>query len=543
MRTNILLSDLLSKKLGNKITTTIPFLNTKKTTSVNIKPKAEPGKPPKVNVDPIPEPSDASYTYSSNSFKPYIEFNDGDTFPTNIVCKKGVKGCAIYSGRKNMGYTNEYPAIDDAWFMHENTLKHGGIDVLEKDLQLGDYVELYDSKRPKAFNRKKDFVPKKGFTPSKAQHIGIVVGFNKDGIPVIEHSWRGQTEAKRQLLTDFDGSHKDPKKNNYIPTAFYRSAAAVKNPNLIRDRYMNDLKNKSVSELNSLDVNNIYKYDVEYYNSLVDNGYIYTKNGDADFNGANIPEVTIKPDSVLIDAKKFGGNIPKVDNEDKWLEYLENNYGDELLDEVIIKPEKEDDDVLIRRRDLFTNKRRADNFFNDLDYEDFDEYGVDKEEFKKIANSTYGIYNRESDWGSHIENNETVRSIGKSIFSLFRKEDDLSMGDFHIKYDIHSESIKDFVKNKNKLHNFKKSKKAALKINIDNYKYLKKTYPVQMSKLTPKQLNIILGYAYTQGNEGFNEKNFNKFIAFQGDDDNGSKFNPPTSKSYQDFRFEIDDLK
>lgn len=119
----------------------------------------------------------------------------------------------------------------NAWFKRAAVLKEGGIEVWKKGdkdysgVQVGDFVSLRDYSR----SRKSGADPDLGFSASDNegnQHLGFIVGFDKDGTPLVQHgSEYGKTYVQR--ITDVFLPDAGVRTFHYKPTSIYRSKAII----------------------------------------------------------------------------------------------------------------------------------------------------------------------------------------------------------------------------------------------------------------------------------------------------------------------------
>lgn len=136
-----------------------------------------------------------------------------------------VKGCSQFSSRK-LGelYGDEYnydSGAENAWFKKAKVIDQGGkmiwdssqgdINDSSSNFQVGDFVSLNRTgSSPGGSENNSKTVNAPNYRnsedlndPLSVEHSGIIVGFNNEGYPIIEHSGQGHGSATRSVL---DGS-------------------------------------------------------------------------------------------------------------------------------------------------------------------------------------------------------------------------------------------------------------------------------------------------------------------------------------------------
>jgi hypothetical protein len=185
-----------------------------------IKPKQIPGDKPVVKTKPVTKPvttpikkSDINWSYVGNkslgkAFLPDFEENYREE-----DCTPG-KGCSFNASAK---LTSMYTASNgeslwsaDAWFNKDHIIKNGGDVIYEtsernvnkmrqvpKDMyayiQVGDYVQL---NRPGSEHDYKKDKSEASLKNDKNEHVGFVIGKDKDGVPLI---WHGSDKGKAYI--------------------------------------------------------------------------------------------------------------------------------------------------------------------------------------------------------------------------------------------------------------------------------------------------------------------------------------------------------
>ena len=160
---------------------------------------AGPGDPP-VN-EPLPRALGATAEVSAKGTKNYLP-----TLPDNFFAKNTCKeeNCSEYTTTAIANITGQDRSnfdktmAESAWFKRNKILKNGGIDVWNKergteinydDLQVGDMVSLSNRSMAQPIDYSRDQDVRNGVKKEKyARHSGIIVGKNKDGIPIVEHN-------------------------------------------------------------------------------------------------------------------------------------------------------------------------------------------------------------------------------------------------------------------------------------------------------------------------------------------------------------------
>ena len=185
-----------------------------------IKPKPIPGDKPVVKTKPVTKPvttpikkSDINWSYVGNkslgkAFLPDFEENYREE-----DCTPG-KGCSFNASAK---LTSMYTASNgeslwaaDAWFNKDHIIKNGGDVIYEtsernvnkmrqvpKDMyayiQVGDYVQLNRPGGQHDYEKDKSGANLKN---DKNEHVGFVIGKDKDGVPLI---WHGSDKGKAYI--------------------------------------------------------------------------------------------------------------------------------------------------------------------------------------------------------------------------------------------------------------------------------------------------------------------------------------------------------
>ena len=176
-----------------------------------------------------------------------ISFDPDLTFPTKPICQEGVKGCSHFANMKFVDLTNGnvLPVAEDAWFQREHNKAKGGLTVYDKgnvvdfysNFQIGDYVEFDRQGNPHGHEVSKI---NPNYKNTGSEHEGIIVGFN-NGIPIVEHSSKGDAYSYRTLLTSEVHS---PWGLTYTPRAVFR------NPTIVNDNsFLTSIKNEKLTKL------------------------------------------------------------------------------------------------------------------------------------------------------------------------------------------------------------------------------------------------------------------------------------------------------
>lgn len=213
-----------------------------------------------------------NYTVNTNLKDGYLPYLDRG----EEICVKG-KGCSanvsIKMSNLLSNFTDKSLWANDAWFNKSDILNKGGDLVYEnkerdyskmqkvpKDvwgkLQVGDYVQL--NRKDTASSNKFAAQTKTGLQNEGIEHLGFVVGKDKDGTPLI---WHGSETGKAyvQRIDEPLALHDENEisgTNNFI----YQVASIVRSPHL---------KNKDLSGLQ----------ETAYYSPLDPNKKLISKKG------------------------------------------------------------------------------------------------------------------------------------------------------------------------------------------------------------------------------------------------------------------------
>jgi hypothetical protein len=195
-------------------------------------------------VEPKKQTQNDKYVVNKDlgtGYLPYLDRGDGTE-----TCVKG-KGCSFNVSAK-MGnllgnITEESLWAQNAWYNKDAVIKQGGDLVYESPskiydqmgkvpkevwskLQVGDYVQLNrpDTKTSREFSA--EGTSKEGYVNEDIEHLGFIVGKDKDGTPLIWHgSEKGKAFIKR---IDEPISLDDHDKNTFT----YQVSSIVRSPSL-----------------------------------------------------------------------------------------------------------------------------------------------------------------------------------------------------------------------------------------------------------------------------------------------------------------------
>jgi hypothetical protein len=177
--------------------------------------------------------------YASN----YIYRYPATTFP----CQG--KGCSeqVSNELVQMGLT---PQRTDAWFMNDSVQQSGGKEIWNqknntpvdyKNIRVGDIISLdrpglhYINKK----NKKNKYKPE-----MDVEHVGVIVGFNENGVPLVKHGGADENTVVQPINDIFLNVLSTGIKLNYNPYSIYRLAGAdtfIPNQKYY-DKYYEDIK-------------------------------------------------------------------------------------------------------------------------------------------------------------------------------------------------------------------------------------------------------------------------------------------------------------
>jgi hypothetical protein len=185
------------------------------------------------------------------------------------------EGCSKQATKKVASlYGVDYDELNpqDAWYKKAAVIKGGGKTIYDKsqgsladsyeNLKIGDFVSLDREGSPHA----KDESRISGYDISdneKTEHLGYVVGFNKEGVPLIRHGHEGNvlSNAKSyvQPITEMSLPDLDL---NYKVSSIYRPKKLLKDATLKTNKYYKEIL--PVENLEFFDKENVTKEKKKY---------------------------------------------------------------------------------------------------------------------------------------------------------------------------------------------------------------------------------------------------------------------------------------
>lgn len=192
-----------------------------------------------------PKVGDPKPTYwKSKVYKGPTKFNECKGEGCSKQATKGV--ASLY----NLDYSSLNP--QDAWYKRSAVIKGGGKEIYNAsskndinsvygDLRVGDFVSL---DRP-GESHSKDVSKVEGYDLSdneKTEHLGYVVGFDKNGTPLIKHGWEGNliSGAKSYVQPITNISLPDIG-YDYTVNSIYRASPLLNNDKEVNNKYYKNI--------------------------------------------------------------------------------------------------------------------------------------------------------------------------------------------------------------------------------------------------------------------------------------------------------------